>query len=102
MHLAAETEPRIIVGAHDAGFGLAQRGQHFLGIVADARNDTHTGDDDTAHDGLSDASLQAWRRRVETEPTRRSDACIDSLAVRLEKPVGDAEIELAQDDALQD
>ena len=35
VHLAAEAELGVLVGAHDAGLGLAQARQHFLGVVAD-------------------------------------------------------------------
>ena len=35
VNLTAEPELHIIVGAHDAGFGLAQRREHFLGVAAD-------------------------------------------------------------------
>ena len=52
MHLAAKAELRVFVRAHDAGFGLAQACQHFLGVVADRRDDTHPGDDDTSHYSL--------------------------------------------------
>ena len=51
MHLAAEAEPRIVIGLDDAGLRLAQGGQHFLGVVADGRDDAHAGDDDTSHCG---------------------------------------------------
>ena len=53
VHLAAEAELGIFVGAHDAGFGLAQRRQHFLRVVADRRDDAHPGDDDPLHVCLS-------------------------------------------------
>ena len=49
MNLAAEAELRIVLGLDDSGFRLAQRGQNFLNIVADARHDAQTGDDDTPH-----------------------------------------------------
>ena len=35
VHLAAEAERGVVVGAHDAGLGFAQTGQHLLGVVAD-------------------------------------------------------------------
>jgi hypothetical protein len=35
VHLAAEAELGIFVGARNAGFGLVQARQHFLGVVAD-------------------------------------------------------------------
>ena len=35
VHLAAEAELGVFLGAHDAGLGLAQAGQNFLRVVAD-------------------------------------------------------------------
>ena len=35
VHLAAEAELGVFVGAHDAGLRLAQARQHLLGVVAD-------------------------------------------------------------------
>ena len=49
MHLAAEAEFGVFVGARDAGLGLAQTGQDFLRVVADGRDDAHPGDDDSSH-----------------------------------------------------
>ena len=49
VHLAAEAELGVFVGAHDAGVRLAQRGQHFLRVVADGRDDAHPGDDHPPH-----------------------------------------------------
>jgi hypothetical protein len=49
MDLAAESEARVVVGLHDAGFRLTQRGKHLLAVVADARNNTDAGDDHTPH-----------------------------------------------------
>jgi hypothetical protein len=52
VHLAAEAEFCVFVGTHDAGFGFAQARQNFLRIVADGRDDAHSGDDDTSHDDM--------------------------------------------------
>ena len=49
VHLAAEAELGVFVGARDAGLRLAQARQHFLGVVADRRDDAHAGDDDPSH-----------------------------------------------------
>ena len=49
MHLACETKLGVLFGAHDAGFALAQRGQHFLGVVSDRGHDAHAGDDHASH-----------------------------------------------------
>ena len=49
VHLTAKPESRIVIRLHDTGLGLPERSQYFLGIVANAGNDTDTGDDDTAH-----------------------------------------------------
>src|SRR5690606_16667059 len=45
MYLAAEVEIRIFLGKDDAGSGRAQALQDFGNIVADRRDDSHTGDD---------------------------------------------------------
>jgi hypothetical protein len=52
VHLAAEAELGVFVGARDAGLRLAQARQHFLGVVADGRDDAHPGDDNPPHDRL--------------------------------------------------
>ena len=49
VHLGAEAELGIFVGAHDARFRFAQRSQHFLRVVADGRDDAHPGDDHPPH-----------------------------------------------------
>ena len=70
MDLAAEAKPGVIFGLYHTGFGLPQRCQDFLGIVANARNNTNTGNDDTAHDGFSLPQAFAGKNK----PTRRSAA----------------------------
>src|SRR5208283_3996033 len=50
MHLRAEPELGVFIGAHDAGLGLKERLSDFLGVVADRRHDAHSGDDDASHD----------------------------------------------------
>src|SRR5262249_14490488 len=52
-HLAAKPKLSVLLGAHYAGFGLAQARQNLLGIVPDRRDDAHPGDDDTSHGSLS-------------------------------------------------
>ena len=59
MHLAAEAELGVFVGARDAGLGLAQVRQNFLGVVADGRDDAHPGDDDPSHACLVRIVLRA-------------------------------------------
>ena len=49
VHLGAEAKLGIFVGAHDAGPRFAQRGQDFLGVVADGRDNAHSGDDHPPH-----------------------------------------------------
>ena len=53
LHLAAEAERGVFVGARNAGLGLAQARQHLLGVVADGRNDAHSGDDHPPHEETS-------------------------------------------------
>src|SRR6185437_15627993 len=52
VHLAAEAELGVLVGARDARLRFAQARQHFLRTVADGRNDAHPGDDDPPHASL--------------------------------------------------
>jgi hypothetical protein len=49
MHLAAEAELGVFLGAHDAGPGLPQGSEHFLGVVSDRGNDTHARHDHASH-----------------------------------------------------
>ena len=52
VDLAAEAERGVFVGARNAGLGLAQARQHLLGVVADGRDDAHSGDDNPSHRSL--------------------------------------------------
>ncbi len=52
VHLTAKAEFGILIGARNSRFGFTQARQHFLGIVADRRDDTHPGDDDSSHECL--------------------------------------------------
>src|SRR4029453_13611255 len=65
--------------------------------AANTRNDSKTGDDDTAHDGFMPPSGLHGHEQTDAQIGR----CVDSLSIGLEKPIGDAEVELAQYDALQ-
>ncbi len=65
VHLAAEPQARIVVGLDDSRFGLAQGGKHFLGVVADARYNSHAGDHYTPH-----SYRLPWPAAV-TRPLRR-------------------------------
>jgi hypothetical protein len=58
VHLAAKAKLGIAVGANDARFRFAQRGQHLLCVVADRGDNAHPGDDDAFHVSL------AWRSPV--------------------------------------
>ena len=49
MDLTAESELGIFVGLHDARFGFAERGQHFLRIVSNGGDDAHAGNDNAFH-----------------------------------------------------
>jgi hypothetical protein len=53
MDLAAETKFGVFVRPDDAGLSLTQTRQNFLRIVADGRNDAHSGDDDTSHSDMT-------------------------------------------------
>ena len=69
MNLAAEIHPCVVVGRDDAGLGFAQRGDDFLAVVADGRNDAHPGYDDAAHDCTSlNASVLSFPRKRESRP----------------------------------
>ena len=52
VHLAAEAKLGVFVRTHNPGLGLAQARKHFLRIVADGRDDAHSGDDDTSHSDM--------------------------------------------------
>ena len=58
VHLAAEAELGVFVGARNAGLRLAQARQHLLGVVADGRDDAHPGDDHPPHVLLVRISLK--------------------------------------------
>src|SRR5689334_5942918 len=63
LHLAAEAILREGFGAGDAGLGLTQTGQDFLGVVADGRNDAHPGHDNASHPTLAFLAT-CYRRRI--------------------------------------
>ena len=52
VDLAAETELLVLLGLDDAALGLPERGRDFLDVVADARHNAHSGDDNTSHVNL--------------------------------------------------
>ena len=112
----------------DPGSGLAQRGEHLLGRVADRRNDAHAGDDDASH-RLPRFSASAWPRGAPAPARRRrghgqGGGCLNSqpqagasggleqanlqifrlvyaCAVGFQPAVRDAEHELSVEHALQ-
>ena len=93
---------------------FAQAGEHFLRVVADRRDDPHAGDDDTSHRRSphcppSMSAINIGGIAVQAQPAgarglEQADAqilgLIDALAVGLQPAVGDAEHELALEDAL--
>ena len=91
VHLAAEAKLGIFVGAHNAGFRLAQRRQHFLRIVADGRDDAHPGDDDASHVRLFSSPYRP------PMPPLDHGACV-ALGAGVEEQA-DLEIERAIDDS---
>ena len=111
--LAAEAELGVFFRARNAGAALAQAGQHFLRVVADRGDDPHAGDDDAPHPillnvrviGRIKSKRIAFKlRRPRLGGAEQADAhvldLIYALAVGLQPAVGDAEHQLAPEDAL--
>ena len=97
MDLAAEAELGIVIGLDDSRPCFPQRGDDFLGVVADARHNTHAGHDNAFHLTTNLSEFQAalrprvWREQADTQIARRNR----SLAVRLDEAIPDAEVELS-------
>src|SRR4029079_6282344 len=108
MHLTAKAELGIFVRADDAGFGLAQACQHFLSVVADRRDDTHPGDDDTSHNslvripGVRSRTLRGARLRgfLPEQTNLQVERTIDDRAICRQPAIGDAEPQLRSHHAL--
>src|SRR5271168_3805409 len=54
LHLTSKTEIRVFFGARNSRSRRMQAREHFLGIIADRRDDTHSGDNDAPHAALLD------------------------------------------------
>jgi len=79
LHLRPEADLGVFLGARDARSGLAQRGNDFLGVVADGGYDPHPGHDHSPHLGLdSRLVLIAGRNRYRMD--RRLNAGAGSLS----------------------
>ena len=125
VHLAAEAELGVFFRTHDARLCFPQRGEHLLGIVSDRGNDPHARHDHASHKttlssppptasprtrarAASGSCAAPWhsltRPRV-VLPLEQSDtqigSGIDDLPVRLHDAVGNRQLQLAQDHALQ-
>ena len=108
LDLAAEAEFGVFLGARNAGLGLAQARQHFLRVVADRGDDPHAGDDDASHPFAPAMFLRrlAWRSLglARLCGAEQADAhvldLVDAPPVGLQPAVGDAENQLALEDAL--
>ena len=77
VDLAAEAEVRILWGRDDPGTGLAQGGEHLIGVVADRGDHAHAGDGHSTHlDSLSLAAPGALQTRSAAlnSPTFKSRA----------------------------
>ena len=79
-----------------------QARQHFLGVVADRRNNSHAGDDDAGHGYLPKSGRRQARAGARGyQAHAHIGDFVNPLAVRLQPAIGDGENELAPEDALE-
>ena len=86
VNLGPEAKLGVFRRGDNAGSGLTERRQHLVGVVADGRDDTQSGDDDAAHVAFHDP--QGFLRPLiqsDAEVLRR----IDGFSVGFQNPVAD-------------
>src|SRR4029078_3505960 len=108
MNLATKPKLGIFVGLDDAGFRLAQRGEHLLGAIADRGHDTHPRYDPSSHGFKSSmrrrllygsgAGRSGFAGLEQADPEVLGG--VKRLAIGLEPAIAGAEGEFAADHAL--
>ena len=86
VDLAAEAELLVIRSLADAGLRLAQRGENFLRVVADGRDDAHPGDDDAPHEPFQPGSWPDPRHVRRIDPNLNRQATAEPVAAPLRGP----------------